>query len=122
MNSYYINYGHILHRNLIEILEVEMTYYDLKIFNLNPNNTSLMEVYIIYNRAIHPDWDEEKFVMKDMKHVYIKINKEVIYSHNYIEDYYSKMMVLLYQTPYITKTILNKNELDHIEDMIYLKE
>lgn len=134
MTSYYTNYGQILHRNLIEIFELEMSFYELKPYLLNPNDTSLLEVFIIYNKSIQPDWDDEKFVMKDMKHVYIKINKEVIYSHNYIEDYYSKMIVLLHEMTYITKSMLNKNELENIdygrspnnygaiEDIIYLKE
>jgi len=117
MNNLYNNYGQILHRTIIEILEHELSYHDLKNFSLNLNATSKLEVFYNYYDTERPNYNYEIFKMTPVMKIYIRINDEVIYSHVYNEDYYGKMVRLLHHMTPIEKLNISKNE--DIEQIVY---
>ena len=117
MNNSYNNYGQILHRNLIELFEYELSYHDLKKYNENLNDTSKLEVFYNYYDTERPNYDYEIFKMTPVMKIYIRINDEVIYSHVYNKDYYGKMVRLLHHMTPIEKLIISKNE--DMEELVY---
>jgi len=74
MTLSYKNYGQILNRNIIEIFEKELTYYDLKEFSLNLNDTSLLEVLIKRELCKNYDYYEKRVCYKTKVIITVKIN------------------------------------------------
>jgi len=74
MTLSYKNYGQVLHRNLIEIFENDLTYYDLKEYNINLNDTSLLEVLINKDLCKNYDYYEKRVCYKTKIIITVKIN------------------------------------------------
>jgi len=103
MTTTYSNYGQILNRNIIEIFENEMKYIDLKEYNINLNNTSLLEVLIENYYCFHTNTGEDYYCNKNAycnknnMNIIIKINNIIKLNRLYPVTYTGKMILILTQ-------------------------